>query len=118
VQESEHSAQQATVGKRLMGLRVTDTAGKHIGFGQAVLRTVVKLLPWESAHLIANLPTSMWIDPQSGKFSWNVSVSEFRYNLFTVVYILLGLYFAVMVLTHRRQSVHDLIAGTVVTRRT
>lgn len=64
----ESSAWQATVGKRLMGIRVYDSQGGRLGFGPAVLRSAVKdgpflavaLLPasqilsllWLAAHLI------------------------------------------------------------------
>lgn len=113
---SDSSPRQATVGKRLWGLIVTDMAGKRIAFSQALARTVIKLLPWELAHLIANVPTSMWIDPQSGALSWDVLVSPFRYSLFGIVYLLLGLYLVTMLLRTDRRSVHDLLTGTTVTR--
>jgi uncharacterized RDD family membrane protein YckC len=40
----ESSAWQGTVGKKLMGLRVTDTRGQRIGFGQATGRHFGKML--------------------------------------------------------------------------
>jgi uncharacterized RDD family membrane protein YckC len=40
----ESSAWQGTVGKKLIGLRVTDTAGQRIGFGQATGRHFGKML--------------------------------------------------------------------------
>jgi uncharacterized RDD family membrane protein YckC len=54
---SESSTHQATPGKRLLGLGVTDIAGNRIGFGRALLRTVVKLIPWEVTYLSLFLPT-------------------------------------------------------------
>lgn len=99
----ESSAKQSTFGMRLLGLRVTDTDGNRIGFGRALLRTVVKLLPFELNHLVLFLPTPIWGDPHSGV----------RYG-FVVVNVLIGLYIATMFLTRRKQSVHDLVAGTVV----
>ena len=44
----ESSARQATIGMRLLGLRVTGLNGERISFGRALLRTVVKLIPFES----------------------------------------------------------------------
>jgi uncharacterized RDD family membrane protein YckC len=40
----ESSSWQGTVGKRLVGIKVTDLAGGRIGFGKAGLRTICKLL--------------------------------------------------------------------------
>lgn len=99
----ESSARQATFGMRLWGLRVTDTEGKRIGFGRALLRTVVKLLPFELNHLVLFLPTPIWSDPQP----------EFRFG-FVVVNALMILYIVTMLVTRRKQSVHDLVAGTIV----
>ncbi len=90
-----------TVGKRLMGLKVARVDGGHIIFGQALARTLLKLLPWELTHVTILLPTPIFDEPG---FRWG----------FIVAYALLGLYVAVMFFNHRRQSVHDLIAGTIV----
>jgi uncharacterized RDD family membrane protein YckC len=100
---SESSARQATPGMRLFGLQVTGTDGKRIGFGRALLRTIIKLLPFEINHLVMFLPTPIWSDPNPGFRVW-----------FVVVHVLMILYFATMFLTQRRQSVHDLVAETVV----
>ena len=100
---SEQSKWQATLGKRVFGLIVTDTQGERMGFGRALLRTVIKLLPWELSHLTVNLPTSMMFDPDP----------QFRFG-FLVVFALLVLYPALILFTHRHQSLHDLIAKTIV----
>lgn len=42
----ESSERQATVGKRLVGLRVTDLQGRRISFGRATLRLVCKILSY------------------------------------------------------------------------
>jgi uncharacterized RDD family membrane protein YckC len=99
----ESSARQATFGMRIFGLQVTDTDGKRISFGRALLRTVIKLLPFEINHLVMFLPTPIWYDPNPG----------FRLG-FVAVNALIILYFATMFLTRRKQSIHDLVAGTVV----
>jgi uncharacterized RDD family membrane protein YckC len=100
---SEQSSWQATIGKRVFGLIVTDIRGDGIDFGRAMLRTVIKLLPWELAHLTVNLPTSMFFAPEP----------QFRFGLL-VVFALLVVYPALVLLTRRHQSLHDLIAKTVV----
>ena len=47
----EASPWSASVGKRVMKLRVVDLdAGKRIRFSQSLLRSAVKFLPWELAH--------------------------------------------------------------------
>ena len=102
----ERSTWQATIGKRLLRLIVTDIQGNRIGFGRALLRTVIKLLPWELSHLTVNLPTSMMFDPEP----------RFRFG-FLVVFALLILYPALILFTRRRQSLHDLIAKTIVLYR-
>jgi uncharacterized RDD family membrane protein YckC len=71
----ERSAWQATVGKRALGLKVTNAAGERIGFPRAAARFVAKLL--------------------------------------SVLTLCLG--FLLILVTQRRQALHDLIAGTVVT---
>ena len=40
----ESSSWQGTVGKRLVGIKVTDLTGRRISFGKAGLRTICKLL--------------------------------------------------------------------------
>jgi len=53
----ESSAWQATVGKRLLGLTVTDTAGQRISFGRASGRHFAKiisnLIPFEIGYIMA-----------------------------------------------------------------
>jgi len=100
---SEHSAHQATFGKRLLSVRVTRVTGARISFAQAILRTAIKLLPWELTHLSLMLPVPMWWDPTP-----NMRVG------IVIAYVLLGVYVLVMLLNRRRQSLHDMIAQTVV----
>lgn len=100
---SEQSTRQATLGKRVFHLIVTDIGGNRIGFRRAMLRTVIKLLPWEISHLTVNLPTSAMYDPEP----------KFRSGFF-VVFVLLVLYPALILLTRRHQSLHDLITKTIV----
>ena len=100
---SEQSTHQATFGKRLLRVRVTRVSGERMSFAQAVLRTAIKLLPWELTHLSLMLPVPMWWDPTP-----NLRVG------IVIAYVLVGVYVLVMLLNRRRQSVHDMIAQTVV----
>ena len=74
----ESSPWQATVGKRALGLKVTNRRGVRIGFLRAVVRFLAKLL--------------------------------------SVATLLLG--YLLVVVTKRRQALHDLIAGTLVEHAT
>jgi uncharacterized RDD family membrane protein YckC/Tfp pilus assembly major pilin PilA len=70
----ESSRLQATIGKRALGLKVTDRHGERIGFARAAVRFVTKIL--------------------------------------STLTLCLG--FLLIVVTRRRQALHDLVAGTVV----
>jgi uncharacterized RDD family membrane protein YckC len=99
----ESSARGATPAKRLLGLRVATTTGERPGWRRALVRTAIKLLPWELTHATLLLPTPMW----------GAAEAEMRAGLWGV-YALLGLYLVCTALTPRRQGPHDLIAGTEV----
>jgi uncharacterized RDD family membrane protein YckC len=102
---SEASARQATVGKRAFHLRVVDLYGSRIGAGRSWLRTLVKLAPWECVHVALCFPQPVFAGAAFG-------VRPFLF----VAYALLGLYLAAVMLTLKKQSVHDLAAGTWVVR--
>lgn len=79
--------------------------GERISFGRALLRTVVKLIPFEVNHAVMFLPVPMAGEPNPG----------FRPG-FILVSLLMMVYLASVILTRRKQSIHDLVAGTVVVR--
>ncbi len=102
---TERSSWQATLGKRILGLQTVDSAsGNQIGFWQAALRTLIKLLPWELAHLANNLPVPIWYTPNPG----------FRLG-FALVPILITVYILLIFFTPKKQTLHDLVAKTRVT---
>jgi uncharacterized RDD family membrane protein YckC len=103
---SESSVHQATPGKHLLSLRVTDTDGQRIGFGQALLRTIVKLIPWEVTHLSIFLPTPILMDGQGGFLPGLITA-----NVLIIVYL------AVIVMTAGKRGIHDLVASTMVLPR-
>lgn len=104
----EQSAWQATVGKRLLRLQVVRAIDhRRIPFGSALLRTLVKLLPWEIAHLANNLPTPIWYATEPG----------FRIG-FAVAGVVMGVYMLLVVVTTRHQGLHDILARTAVLRAT
>ena len=100
----EASPWQATIGKRLLKLQTLDvTTGHRISLKRAIVRTVIKLLPWEIAHFTNNIPTPMWYDPNPG----------FRLG-FAIVPLLVIVYIGVAQFTPAKQGLHDLAAKTVV----
>lgn len=58
------SARQATIGKRILGLRVMTLAGQRISRGSSFLRAAIKLLPWELGHVA---PWQLTLGPQNGE---------------------------------------------------
>lgn len=101
---SEISPWGATLGKRLLKLKtVTKATQAKMALFQSLARALVKLLPWEMAHLANNLPVPMWYDPDPG----------FRIA-FLIAPILVSVYIALAFLTKERQSLHDLAARTIV----
>lgn len=98
-----HSSRQSTVGMRLFKLRVEDKNGGRIGLGQALLRSAVMLIPFELNH------TFMFhLGPRGGPPSVGFLIS------IVACWIVIAIYIASMLWTERHQSVHDLVAGTVV----
>lgn len=100
----EFSPWQATVGKHLLKMRTLDIAtNQKVSLKQAIVRTVIKLLPWELAHFTNNIPIPMWYDPNP----------NFRVG-FAIVPLLIILYICVAQFTPTKQGIHDLAAKTVV----
>ncbi len=100
----ELSPWKATPGKRLLGLQTLSLAGAAgLTFGRSLLRTLIKLLPWEIAHLTNNIPVPMWYATNPG----------FRIG-FALVPVLILVYLAVAQSSPKKQALHDLAAGTIV----
>lgn len=100
----ESGPHQATLGKRLLRIRVGRAGGGRVGFGQAMVRTVVKLLPWEVAHATMLLPVPIF----------DAGADAAMRPGFMVSTLLCGAWLAAVLLTPKGQGVHDLIAVTVV----
>ena len=111
----DSSRRRGTWGKRIFRLRVGRIDGGPVSPPRAFLRTVIKLLPWEVAHLTINLPRNPFIDPETGAFMGWDQAAEFRWGFF-VVYALIAVYVASCLLNRERRSVHDFATKTLVTR--
>jgi uncharacterized RDD family membrane protein YckC len=101
----EGSGAGATLGKRWLGLRVVDIYGSRIGRGHALWRNAVKLVPWEVAHVALCFPAPVFV---TGELPMP--------RLLFSTYLMLGLSLAATLMTLKKQSFHDLAAGTCVVR--
>jgi uncharacterized RDD family membrane protein YckC len=98
---SDRSRMGATLGKRLLKLKVVNNQNQRLSTGQAVLRTAVKLLPWELVHISA-----FALSKNMNAFSTIQTVG------LTVANVLVIVYFGVAVLNKGHRSVPDFAAQT------
>ena len=114
----ESGSNHATPGKRWLGIEVTTTRPEPLSVGRALLRTVVKLLPLEIAHLSIMVPANPFIDPPSGELTIpaldGLGPSVLGGLLFALV--LLGAQLFTVLLHPDGRGPHDLLAGTFVVR--
>jgi uncharacterized RDD family membrane protein YckC len=100
----ESSAHRATVMQRLLHLEVVSVYGARISFPRALLRNAVKLLPWQTLLVALLFPTNLLSEPPQDRLRLGVLAAE----------LLLGAWLAAALMTRRKQSIHDLAAGTYV----
>lgn len=98
-----NSKRQATLGMRLLKLKVTDLNAGRARFSRILLRSLVMLVPFELNHTVIFHLTPRDRPP-----------SEAFWLGLVIVWIVIAIYIVAIVLTERSQSVHDLVAGTVV----
>lgn len=102
----EGSSRGATWGKRRMRVRVVRVGGGELGKGRALLRSAVKLLPWQLAHTcLLHIPG--WpVEPQQPPLwvLWGMSL----------VWVLVGLYVGALVVRKDRRTPYDWVAGSEV----
>jgi uncharacterized RDD family membrane protein YckC len=101
----ESSALMGSLGKLWLKLKVTK-ANARLHFWTALSRTILKLLPWESAHIANNLPTPLWYAANPG----------FRVG-FVLSSLLFTAYVVSILLNDKGQSLYDKLLGTRVARR-
>ena len=100
---SDRSRRGATVGKRVLGIRVTTQGGGQLSVSRAVVRTALKVLPWELMHLSA-FALSEGMDQLTTVQIVGMTAS----NLLSFTYLVFAF------LTRGRRSVHDYAASTQV----
>ncbi len=98
------SANQATLGKMAVGIKVTGLDGQRIGFGRATARFFSKLISYFAGILVSLL--GAWLIGGIGGILFGL--------IGTVVF--LGAW-VMAAFTERRQALHDLIAACVVVRK-
>jgi len=97
---------QATVGMRILRMRVETVDGSRLGFPRALLRSAVLLVPFEANHtLMFHFAPPTAAEPSA----------EFWIGL-AAVWVLIALFLVSVLVSPKRQSVHDRVAGTVVIR--
>ncbi len=93
-----------TFGKRIFKLSVCDKEKRKIGLGKSFQRTLLKLSPWEIAHIGVIFPTPMYFE------------DEPDIRILTFIGILLFfIYMVSILLSHNKQSIYDKLIGTKVT---
>jgi|CXWK01.1.fsa_nt_gi uncharacterized RDD family membrane protein YckC len=103
----ESSTKQATLGKRRMGLVVTDREGRRLNLTRSLARSLLKFVPWELAH------TCIWgvrfaVDPAHVPL-WDVGLA--------VVWLLVGANLVALWLSNSKQTLYDRLSGSVVRMR-
>ncbi len=103
---SESSRWQATIGKRVLRLQVTDDHGGRPSLLRTLLRAAVKFAPWELAHTgVLHVPGTPFVS-EPGAFSWGTWIAA----------LLLALWWFASIWLGDGRTPYDRIAGTVVTR--
>jgi uncharacterized RDD family membrane protein YckC len=102
---TERSPRQASFGKRVLGMRVVAVDGSRASAGRILVRTIIKLLPWEFAHFLV-WHTVDAVANGGGEFpAWLVAGLVVA-DLLPVAYVL------TVALQRDRRGPHDLVAGT------
>ena len=114
----ESSPWQATLGKRWLGIRVNSVDGRQVSFLRAFLRTIVKLLPFEIAHVCVALPANPFVDAITGELTIPAldSMHPFGIAGLLAALLLFGLLLFTAMLHPDGRGVHDFAAGTFVVR--
>ena len=98
------SPRQATVGMRIFRVRVERSKGGRLSVARGMARTAVMLLPFELNHALMFHAAPPSREQPGGVLVFGIAA----------VWLVLGGYIAAMVISPRRQSLHDLAADTVV----
>ena len=89
-----------SLGKRLLNLSVVDLQGNRLKLRKSFIRTLLKLLPWELAHLGVIFPTPLYFEAEP-----NLRILTAMGMLLFIVYI------ASILLKRNRNSMYDQLMG-------
>ncbi|RAP75713.1 RDD family protein [Paenibacillus montanisoli] len=98
---SEASLSMGTIGKRKLNLQVVNSSGHRIDLFTSILRSIIKFIPWETAHFAIwrlRLPSAV---PQNALMAILILV-----NAAIVIYLVFPL------ANKKRKAIHDWVAGT------
>lgn len=110
--KTESGVRHATVGKRRVGIEVTSTDGGPPSKRNIVIRTVVKLLPWELAH------TFIWqMQYVFYQFGYEADVPIWIFVGLNIPAILVILYVSMIAIRRDGRAPHDIASGTRVVLR-
>lgn len=106
---TEKSEKQATLGKRFMSLKVQSGIGARISSKESLLRTAIKLLPWEIAHLgLLPVYKAGGFQPDSGQIEFEPNIALYLSNVILMAFVIFFL------AKKGKQTIHDSISGTEV----
>ncbi len=104
---TEASSWQATLGKRALRIVVVGPGGTRLTLRRAIVREVVRFLPWEMAHaLIWPLALAPHLEPLP------VTIGGFA-----IVYLLVFVYLVSLFVGSQHRTIYDRIASSRVIRR-
>lgn len=104
----ESSVGGATWGKRRMGLRVVHMSGERLSRVRALVRSIVKFLPWQIAHTCLFHIPGWPMEPQEPPV-WVIAG-------LTLVWVAIGLYIVTQAVGPTRRTPYDWISGSRVLR--
>ena len=102
----ESSPRQATWGKRKAGFQVAGLAGSRLTWGQALVRSAIKFLPWQIAHTSIYHIKGLPFAPEQP--------SPMVMAGFVLVYVLVGIYVASALISKKHRTPYDWMAGSYV----
>ena len=99
----DSSKSTGTFGKRIMRLILTDIELKKISLGKSFIRTILKLLPWELAHIGVIFPEPLYF------------MEEGNVRLLTYIGIALFILYVLSIVTDKQhRTPYDKFLGTQV----
>ena len=104
----ECSSWQATLGKRKIGLYVTNTQGDRLSLARSLVRSFIKFLPWELAHACLWRIPGWPFDPQTPPLIITVGL--------ILVWVIIAAYVISLLMSKKHQTLYDMIAGSYVVK--